>query len=86
MPVPDGPQFNIEHPFPRLRNAYAKSWSKSYGDMLRAEGEDISSEDLQEAGNEQANAMVEMALYPDEGRNYARKLLYNKGFLNRHNR
>jgi hypothetical protein len=82
MPVPEGPQFNIELPFPRLRKAYAKTWSKGYAQMLQSEGELISPEGLHGAGEWQAESMVEMALQPDGA--FARKLLYKNGFQKRH--
>lgn len=77
-------QFNIEHPFPRLRNAYAKTWSKSYAQMMQGEGVPISAEGLHEAGQDQANSMVEIALQPDESRDFARGILYRNGFQRRH--
>ena len=85
MPAPDGPQFNIEHPFPRLRNAYAKTWAKSYSQMMEGEGTPISHEDANEVGQGQADNMVEIALYPDaESQSFARHHLYRLGFQRRH--
>jgi len=75
-----GPQFNIDYPYPRLREAYAKHWSKNYAQMLQGEGEVVSPEELHEDGMDQAKMLMENALYGDD---YSKKLLY-KGFQNRH--
>ena len=74
-----GPQFGIDYPYPRLRNAYAKHWARGLSQMLQSEGELVSPEGLHDDGMEQARMLTENALYGDT---YSKKLLY-RGFKNR---
>jgi len=54
--------------------------------MLQGEGVPISAEGLHEAGLDQADSMVEIALQPDESRDFARRVLYRNGFQRRHDK
>lgn len=74
----------IEYPFPRIRHAYAVNWAKNYSDMLNSEGENVHWTEAYPHGLVESEHMVRRALGPDrEMANFARKHLYNHGFLKR---
>lgn len=76
-------QFSAEYPYPRLREAYARTWTKNVTGMLNSEGDVLHPAALLSEGREQAKGMLDVHFYNTKD-HFAKSILVNQGFLTRH--
>jgi len=76
-------QFSVKHPYPRLRESYARNWATRYAGMLTGEGTPTHPVELLQDGRDQAIGMVDMHMSSDDG--FGKSQLIRGGFTNRRN-
>ena len=76
-------QFSAEYPYPRLREAYARTWAKNMTGMINSEGDVMHPSVLLPAGRDQAEGMLDIH-FSDTSDHFAKGHLVKQGFLTRH--
>jgi hypothetical protein len=76
-------QFEIQHPYPRLRESYARNWADSIASMYQSEGDLVQPMSLLPDGREQAKLMLDEHLASAGSSDVPKQILIDQGFKDR---